>query len=202
MARSAKPSSRVRTPDGAATSTLHRQSLWAATLPGARRVELPDWHAPRRSAWVEALDRAVGDAIAATGDAPILVAHSLGCLAVAHWAHRSRGLIAVALLVAPADAERPRRPALADFAPIPRSALGFPSIVVASDDDPYLAVSRARTLASAWRARLVLLRGAGHVNVRSGHGEWPDGLALLGQLLAPRITRRRRSTPAAPPGRS
>lgn len=88
-----------------------------------------------------------------------------------------------ALLVAPADAEHAERPLLHSFAPLPASPLGFPSIVVASDDDPYIRPARAVTLAATWGGRLVLLRGAGHINAASGHGEWPDGLALLGQLL-------------------
>jgi hypothetical protein len=38
-------------------------------------------------------------------------------------------------------------------------------------------------LAAAWGSQLILLRGVGHLNLASGHGEWPDGLALLGQCM-------------------
>ncbi|NTV73012.1 MAG: serine hydrolase family protein, partial [Holophaga sp.] len=62
----------------------HWQSLWEASLPGARRVEMPNWDFPHRPDWVESLDAAVRRA--GEDAPPILVAHSLGCLAVAHWA--------------------------------------------------------------------------------------------------------------------
>lgn len=169
----------------------HWQTLWAERVPGASRVVMPDWDRPERAAWVEALDRAIASTLAATGRAPVLVAHSLGCLAVAHWARTARHPVEAALLVAPADVERTDRSVLGSFGPAPTGRLGFRSIVVASDDDPYIRPTRAVTLTATWGGRLVLLRGAGHINAASGHGEWPDGLALLGQLL-PAVSGERR----------
>ncbi|MBI4914052.1 MAG: serine hydrolase family protein [Acidobacteria bacterium] len=156
----------------------HWQSLWEASM-GARRVEMPNWHFPRKVPWVDALDEAVGRA----GEAPILVAHALGCIAVAHWARVSSREVAAALLVAPADVERSDGPqVLRGFAPIPKSRLPFPSLLVASADDPHLAPERARDLAGFWGSRLRLLPEGGHLDPESGYGPWPAGEALLQEL--------------------
>ena len=68
------------------------------------------------------------------------------------------------------------------FAPMPLQALPFPSIVVASEDDPYVSMARARQFAEAWGSRIENIGPAGHINAESGLGNWPDGLALLESL--------------------
>jgi len=160
----------------------HWQSHWERELDGARRVEMPDWIAPRRAAWVEALDRAIGDAAAP----PILIAHSLGCPTVASWAATGRRAVRGALLVAPPDLDRADDPAYPDavleFARVPRARLPFPARLVASDDDPYASLAYAQQLAADWGAGLTVLSGAGHINPDSGFGRWRDGRALLDQL--------------------
>lgn len=161
----------------------HWQSHWQRTLPNASRVEQRDWVTPQRGDWVAALDAA----ITASHDPCILIAHSLGCITVAHWAalaspqalRRVRG----ALLVAPADVERPTcSAALRGFAPIPQTPLPFPSQVVSSDNDPAVSVPRALQLAQAWDAEVGLLTAAGHINVTSGHTRWEQGFAYLYRL--------------------
>jgi hypothetical protein len=54
--------------------------------------------------------------------------------------------------------------------------------MVTSDNDPYVGLQRAREYASAWGSSLVVLENAGHINVASGHGAWPEGFALLSTL--------------------
>ncbi|MCO7513137.1 alpha/beta hydrolase [Pseudomonas guariconensis] len=161
----------------------HWQSHWQRTLPNSARVEQQDWLTPQRHDWVQALEQA----IAAERSPVILIAHSLGCVTVAHWAaqaspallRRVRG----ALLVAPADVERPTcAPALRNFAPIPLQALPFPCQVVSSDNDPAVSVPRALYLARAWGAEAGLLANAGHINVKSGHERWEQGFAYLYRL--------------------
>lgn len=161
----------------------HWQSHWHSTLPNSARVEQADWLTPQRQDWVAALEQAI-----AADEAPvILIAHSLGCITVAHWAaqanpallRRVRG----ALLVAPADVERPAcSPALRNFAPIPMRTLPFPSQVVTSDNDPAVSAPRAMQLARAWGAEAGVLGGAGHINVKSGHRRWEQGFAYLYRL--------------------
>jgi len=158
----------------------HWQSHWQARLPTAERVEQSDWERPRLGDWTAALAEAVRARPGA-----LLVAHSLGCGLVAHLAAINGGRnIGGALLVAPADLN-PRGPAgglLEGFAPMPRHPLPFPTTVVASRTDPYVAYERAEAFAARWRARLVDLGDAGHINVASGHGPWPEGLAHLADL--------------------
>ncbi|MGE8407456.1 MAG: alpha/beta hydrolase [Pseudomonas sp.] len=161
----------------------HWQSHWHQSLPNSARVEQADWLTPRREDWVAALEQAI-----AVDESPvILIAHSLGCITVAHWAaqaspallRRVRG----ALLVAPADVERPAcAPALRNFAPIPQDLLPFPSQVVTSDNDPAVSAPRAMSLARAWGAEAGILGGAGHINVKSGHRRWEQGFAYLYRL--------------------
>lgn len=163
-------------PGWAGSGPTHWQSHWEDALPGAERVEMTDWLEPRRADWVATLDRAIRGA----GEPPILVAHSLGCIAVAQWAAQHASPVRGALLVAPADVERAGCPDhLRDFAPVPREALPFPSHVVASTNDPYASLSWAFEIADVWASNLTILRGAGHINPSSGFGPWPDGRALL-----------------------
>ncbi len=162
----------------------HWQSLWETQLPDAHRVEMPNWEFPRRWEWVEALDDTLAQHLRFDGPPPVLVGHSLGCLAIAHWTATHERPIHGALLVAPADVERPEAPeVLRDFAPIPRAALPFPSHVVATADDPWLRPDRARAFASSWGARFSLLPRGGHLNAASGFGAWPRGEALLKELM-------------------
>lgn len=151
----------------------HWQSLWAEQLPRARRVVQDNWISPTRQAWVTRL----AETIASTPGPVVLAAHSLGCMAVVHLPPEATRCVQGALLVAPADPER--RAVLADFAPVPWQPLPYPSIVVASDNDPYCPARRSSAYARAWESSFVRLRQAGHINVASGHGAWPLGLGLL-----------------------
>lgn len=157
----------------------HWQSLWEGSLRDAKRVEMPNWDFPHKVDWVEALDEVIADCT----EPPILVGHSLGCLAIVHWATDHDREVRGALLAAPTDVERPDvLPLLRGFAPIPRQRLPFQAILAASSDDPFLAPARAHTLASDWGARLVDLGPCGHLNLASGHGPWPRGESLLADI--------------------
>ena len=56
-------------------------------------------------------------------------------------------------------------------------------MVVASTTDPLVSVPRARGFAADWGADFQLAGDAGHINAASGHGPWPEGLLMLGELL-------------------
>ena len=71
---------------------------------------------------------------------------------------------------------------LSDFAPVPYAALPYRSIVVASSNDPYCPVRLAGAYSRAWGSEFVRMQNAGHINIDSGHGDWPLGLALLQSL--------------------
>ncbi|WP_423837581.1 RBBP9/YdeN family alpha/beta hydrolase [Variovorax terrae] len=155
----------------------HWQSLWTDRLPGARRVVQDDWITPSRQAWVAALTKLV---LQAPGPV-VIAAHSLGCIATAHLPEEAARRIQGALLVAPADPER--RAVLSDFAPVPFQKLPYRSVLVASSNDPYCPIRLAGAYARAWGSEFVRLQQAGHINIESGHGEWPLGLALLQSLV-------------------
>lgn len=159
----------------------HWQSLWERAHPEYRRVMQRDWDYPERDEWVSALDAAIVQA----PQPVVLVAHSLGCLAVVHWAAQHQRPIQGALLVAPPDAEDPDF-AVEDggFAPVPLAALPFPSIVVASTDDPYISMERAEYFARAWGSLCVSVGASGHINTDAGFGPWLFGEGLLEELCA------------------
>jgi uncharacterized protein len=158
----------------------HWQTLWESAFPSFARVQQDDWDHPERGSWVRRLDHAV----AAAGEV-VLVAHSLGCATVAHWARGEEpGQVRAAFLVAPADVERPGfLPDAVGFSPLPLDPLPFPSLVVASEDDEYLSPRRARHLAAAWGSQLVTVGRRGHINSASGLGAWQEGQAILSQFL-------------------
>jgi predicted alpha/beta hydrolase family esterase len=160
----------------------HWQSYWERMDPMCRRVVQDDWLAPRRDAWLSALERYVAECAAP----PVVVAHSLACALVAHWASRPGIVAKGALLVAPADVDSPFRTPdeVRSFSPISLKRLPFPSVVVASTDDPFVSMERANEFAAAWGSRMVTLEKAGHINADAGFGPWPEGRRLLDQLVA------------------
>lgn len=157
----------------------HWQTLLEEGYPAATRFQPSSWASPDLTDWLAALSTAVDRA----GAAPVLVAHSLGALLVAHWAAKSPARVAGALLVAIPDPDAPSFPAAAPtFRDVPRTPLPFPSIVVAGGDDPYDPSRAARGYAAAWGSRYLDLAGAGHVNPASGYGSWPLAAELLADL--------------------
>ena len=159
----------------------HWQSRWEHLHPQCVRVVQDDWQRPHVDRWCQRLEEAVR-----TARGPVLLAaHSLGCALVAHW--WSRGTperILGALLVAPADVESPEHtpPETRPFAPLPLSPLPFPATVVASRNDPYVPLERARLFAARWGAAFVDAGTRGHINAESGLGDWPEGWRLLVEL--------------------
>lgn len=161
----------------------HWQTLWEQTRSDCVRADLGSWSSPRRNAWVTKLDQAIR-----TSEAPvILAAHSLGCLTVAWWAELAGQPwgwpVAGALLVAPPDVDGSDCAGLGTFAPAPLKGLPFPSILAASEDDPYCTSQRAFDLARHWGSHFVEVGALGHINADSGLGWWSEGQELLERLI-------------------
>lgn len=166
----------------------HWQTWLESQLPDARRVSKVDWDVPILARW----SGAVRNEIDRVSGAVWLVAHSFGCLAAVVAAADRADRVAGALLVAPADPDRfsplgfrgesvaPRLDSVAPW--LPRSHLPFPSIVVASTNDPWAQFMKAAYWAERWGSRLISLGPAGHINIDAGFGPWPEGLELLRAL--------------------
>lgn len=158
----------------------HWQTLWERENPDFKRVIQSDWEHPICKEWVAKLEEAVAEA----GEDVILVAHSLACLVVAHWdTQKMHSSIKGALLVAPPDSTSAVFPTAAEgFEKTPMGLLDFPSIIIASTNDPYASIDYAKSLAKAWGSALVNVGDKGHINSASDIGTWEEGNAYLGQL--------------------
>ncbi|GAB3440995.1 alpha/beta hydrolase [Insolitispirillum peregrinum] len=152
----------------------HWQAHLARAL-NARWLEQTDWDTPSPVQWEQAL----AAALSGSTEPVTLVAHSLGCILSVRWVlthpEEARRRVNGVLLVAPADVDSPSHtPSVVhSFAPIPLHTLPIPSVVVASQTDPYCSFARARQFAGQWGSDLIDLGDAGHINVAAGYGPWP-----------------------------
>lgn len=166
----------------------HWQTLLAARLPQVRSVPPMGREDLDCAARVQAIEREM----AATQGAVVIVAHSGGCIMVAHWAQVTRHAASVrgALLTTPPDFDRPMPagyPTLdalraGGWLPVPRGALPFRTLVAASRNDPLGSFERVSALATDWGSELLDLGAVGHLNPASGYGEWPLADALVARL--------------------
>lgn len=159
----------------------HWQSRWQEARGGlAVRIAPASWSEPEPADW----SRAIAEAVDRCARPPLLVAHSLGVLAVAEWLTGSAGQraaerVAGAFLVAPPDPDAPVFPAAAAAFRAPQGAATVPTALVVSDDDPYCSADRALAFADVLGARVLRVGNRQHVNVASGVGAWPEGRHLL-----------------------
>ena len=160
----------------------HWQSRWQQRIPSARRVEQKEWAKPVLSDWIDTLAAAVDEA-----EKPVvLVGHSLGVPTIVHALAHLRRKVAGAFLVAPPDVSDPKiRPKhFLTFGPYPRERLPFPTMVVASRNDHYSSYEAAEEIANVWGALLLDAGEAGHINVESGYGPWPEGTLAFAHFIA------------------
>ncbi|OCP01694.1 MULTISPECIES: alpha/beta fold hydrolase [unclassified Ensifer] len=158
----------------------HWQTHWERSEARVRRFKPSDWDRPDLEDWIAALDRAVAEAEAP----PLLVAHSLACLLVAHWQKASTRAVAGAFLVAvPDPASGAFPPEAKGFAEVPDGRLRFPSLIVASSNDPFGSVEYAQERAAQWGSDFVEAGALGHINSKSRVDDWPEGRALF-QIFA------------------
>ena len=160
----------------------HWQTRWQNKLTGTRRVEQEAWAKPVREDWVEAMAKAVNES-----DKPVvIVAHSLGVPTAIHALPLYRQKVAGAFFVAPTDVANPgiRPKHLMTFGPYPTGPLPFPSMVIASRNDPFCPFETAESLAGDWGSAFIDAGHAGHINHESGHGPWPEGTLTFARFLS------------------
>jgi predicted alpha/beta hydrolase family esterase len=160
----------------------HWQSYWLEKYENSSRVIQEDWNAPKLTAWLENLNNNIQKL-----DVPIvLVAHSLAVSLVAHWySLYNNSNIKGVLLVAPADvdSENHTPDIVRGFAPMPLHQLSIPSIVIASENDPYGSIERAQYFAKYWNSDFVNIGLKGHINSESNLEYWEEGQLILKRLL-------------------
>ena len=159
----------------------HWQTRWQQKLSTARRVEQDQWSKPEREPWVARIAETVNAA-----ERPVfLVAHSLGVACAVLAIDRFTRPVAGAFFVAPPELDNPEiRPRhLQTFAPYPRDPLPFPSVTIASRNDPFGSFEAAEDIAAAWGSLFIDAGEAGHLNAESGHGPWPEGSMVLARFL-------------------
>ncbi|MDB5473652.1 MAG: alpha/beta hydrolase [Devosia sp.] len=159
----------------------HWQVRWAERMSNAAIVEQADWLEPDLDDWAATIEQAAR----LTSRPAVLVAHSLSIIAVAHAGARLPANVRGAFLVAPLDTElSPAAPEETHgFRPIPRHPLPFPSMLVASSNDPLCTLERAVEFATCWGSDFHQAGDAGHIDTQSGHGPWPEGLLMFTRLM-------------------
>ncbi len=165
----------------------HWQSRLITKLSSARLVEQDDW---LYGSLDVAISRLAG-AVAVASKPVVFVAHSVGCTLIAHAMPSllSRGAaekIRGAYLVVPPsiDAVAHLRGIDPRFKNVPRAPLPFPSILVASGNDPHSTMEQSADLALAWGSKLLEAGEQGHINAASGHGPWPEGMMSFAGFLS------------------
>lgn len=145
------------------------------------RVEQRDWEEPIASEWAEQLEQTLQKC-----EKPVvLVAHSIACLVLAHWASKAHTPIKGALIVAPPNPEEAVFPKSAlGFTQTPMMRFNFPSIVLASSDDPYATMAYVDASAMmgkqtdrSWKAR------SHQYSPKQSRRMWEEGYAYLQSLL-------------------
>ena len=157
-----------------------RDTPWIARLerdlPNCRRLDLGMWENPHRNTWVNKINLAIHRA-----DKPVvLVAHGLGCVALAWWAEFESPAygdpVTAALMLSPPDVDRPGiDPRLARFSSCPRQPLPFESILVADKQSPAPARSTLCTLAQDWGSTFMEVEGvSSYCDTPSSLTSWPS----------------------------
>jgi predicted alpha/beta hydrolase family esterase len=158
----------------------HWQTYFEESQPNFQRIQQKDWDRPDIHEWADTIDQAISKYDSAS---IVLVAHSLGCFTVATWYEKYKRKIKAALLVAPPDEElinkKVEKKLIQTF---PSLTLPFPTILVASTNDPWASIEKATSYAQKWGSELINIGDAGHINAVSGHYQWKEGLDILQKL--------------------
>ncbi|WP_151777052.1 RBBP9/YdeN family alpha/beta hydrolase [Acinetobacter brisouii] len=178
----------------------HWQSWLQRQLPNSSRVE-QDWQQPILQEWIEQWVAHVEQI-----QEPIqVIAHSFGCLTslaalVQYPALQEK--INNLILVAPAN---PARFSSTGFAQAEQASylqyfeqlrLELSSLMLISENDPWLALDDALYLAELWKFPYLNMGQVGHINVASGFGAFPQILPFIEQPYFSPCTRMRCSTQA------
>ena len=156
----------------------HWQSWLECSLEYSSRVIQDDWNHPVLNQWVDRLYNHIEKL-----KQPVqIVAHSFGCLTtiaalnqypiLRHW-------IDSIILVAPANPSRFSSEGFGtttdNYAELFKQfTINIPTLMIVSENDPWLTYQDAIRYATHWNIPFVNQGKAGHINVASGYGQWPQ----------------------------
>lgn len=173
-------------PDDRVPPRDHWQSRWQQKLSTARLVMPHAQHAPERARWIEAVSAAANAA-----ERPlIMVGHGHGIFAAIAALPFIRQRVAGGFFAAPHDLDAGRGDAEQATVSSPhgwpetlRARLPFPSMLVASRNDPASSFAASEKLADDLGSLLLDAGEAGHIDAEAGYGPWPEGLMAFAQFL-------------------
>lgn len=167
-------------PGYAGSGSNHWQTWLENSVPNTKRIDQKDWYNPNIKEWADNIEKNI---VNYNPQFVVLVAHSLGCLALAEWAKLYNRNIRAALLVAPPDTEIIRQKIDNDlFKNCVFQKLPFPTKLIASTNDQWASIEKAKYYAHEWGSEFINIGEAGHINDLSGHCEWYQGLEILRSL--------------------
>ena len=165
----------------------HWQTWIEAQYPNAERLTAIDYHQPALSDWSEH----ISEYLANQTHPVTIVAHSFGCLAAVLAIKKHQSKVSAALFVAPASPLRftehghindfPNMPTISTI--LPNTSLGIIGLIVASQNDPWMAYKDAYKLSLRWGMLCHNAGPVGHINLESGHGPYPAVKLFLDSLI-------------------
>ena len=151
----------------------HWQSRWHQQFPQWQRMMGLPWDKPDLTVWSAKL----ASKLRSRRSRVHLVAHSFGALTAIAAARLQPDKVSSIFIVAPAD---PARFGIPDE--VLTGSIKVSAQLIASRNDPWMSFERAEFWSRQWQVPLFDAGEVGHINAQSGHGEWHQGLALLGTL--------------------
>ena len=122
---------------------------WRQRHARAPRAVPPPGAGPDRNRWAAS----VATSLEAFREAPLVLAHGFGVLATLRATSLFERCVAGAVLVAPADPDD-----YGVLARLPATPLPYPTLLVASRDDPGIKLTKAGALATRWGSQFVVAR--------------------------------------------
>ncbi len=158
----------------------HWQTFWENEFDWFKRVKMPDWENPKKNEWLPTLIKEIENC----KEAPVLLAHSLGCPSIALLPDSVKSKVKGAFMVACPDLTNANIPPtlVASFTPVPKATLPFPSILIASLNDPYCKLDVAKNFANCWGSHFINLGPKEHISYEAV-GTWDFGKKMFLEFI-------------------
>jgi len=144
--------------------------------------QMPHAYFPKQEEWLKHMQETVG----APGENTYFVGHSLGVIAILRYLETlpKSQKIGGAILVSGFSESLGTIAEIENFFEKPVSYGKIKShcsnfVIIQSDDDPFVPMQKAEILQEELGAKMIMLHGAGHINMGSGHFELPEAVEEL-----------------------